>query len=152
MNFKTITLCFILTFYHNHLLAVCQPQCVAHARYSASIFSHRVGASHGAFDWFKLAEKQGHTKQLPGTGAIKLPLVFSPQRGLNARFGHVVFVKSSKLIKDKTYLLKISHTNYAGQCRLEHTQAYFNADTREVEFLEGVFAGRRFLAAGFIVE
>ena len=132
--------------------ASCQPQCVAHARYAAKIFSHRVGNNKGAIDWFNLAKKHGHTQQLPGEGAIQRPLVFAPQRGLNPRYGHVIFVKHSKKLSDNLYLFDISHTNYSGQCRLEHTQVYFNADTRETKFIDGFFKGRTFIAAGFITK
>ncbi len=150
MTSKILIFTLILVFYNAYTLASCQPQCVAHARHSANIFTHRVGTSKGAIDWFRLAEKNGHTQTQPGVGKVKLPMAFAPQSGLNPRFGHVVFVKSSEIISSKRYLLHISQTNYAGRCRLEHTQAYFNAETMQVEFIDGFFKGKQFVAAGFI--
>lgn len=134
-------------------LAACQPQCVAHVRYSSSIFTHRVGAARGAYDWFNLAKQHGHTTSHPGVGKVKLPLAFAPQPGLNPRFGHVVFVKNSEeIIQDKKYLLNISQTNYAGRCRREFARAYFYPDTMRVEFIDGYFKEKTFEAAGFIIQ
>ena len=135
------------------ILAACQPQCVAHARQSAKIFTHRVGNHRGAIDWFRLAQKYGHTRQWPGTGKIRLPLVLPPQRGLNPRFGHVVFVKNSDILEDgKTYLLKISHTNFDNACSHEQAQARLHTESMYLEFLDGFFTGKRFKVSGFITQ
>jgi len=131
--------------------ASCYPQCVAYAREQSGIYTERVGPARGAIHWFERAALAGATQVHPGEGFVGLALVLGPQPGINRRFGHVVFVEYSESVADgRAYVLHLSHANFDGRCTVESANAYYFPAAREIDVINGFFAGRTFSVEGFI--
>lgn len=128
----------------------CQPQSLIYARCRSGIDSCRLGDTSPA-QWFSCARKLGNTASLPASGAI---MVLDVNARRKMYTGHPVFVEEVGRNGDGTWRLRISHTNYDRQCRLDQdSTVVFDPRGMTATFASGPWASwaRDLKVLGFIL-
>ncbi len=128
----------------------CQPQSLVYARCRSGIDSCRLGDTSPA-QWFSCARKAGNTASLPVSGAI---MVLDVNARRKMYTGHPLYVEEVGRNGDGTWRLRISHTNYDRQCRLDQgSTVVFDPGGMTATFASGPWAGwaRDLKVLGFIL-
>lgn len=125
---------------------VCQPQCVKWARQNSDI--QICGY---AKDWPNLAGQKGYKlTDKPKEGRV-IVLDESDLGGEGRTYGHVIAVLSSKKKDDGKYSLKITHSNFNGDCRTETVKATYYKKDKKIKFKEGAWAnGKKYKVKAII--
>lgn len=117
---------------------VCQPQCVAWARAHSD-----VKICGNANQWPARAAQYGSkiTDTPKEGGVIVIDL---------SEWGHVVAVQDVDKKGDGKYSLKITHANYAKNCKDESAKATFNKSSKTLKFSSGHLNGKTFKVLALI--
>jgi len=112
----------------------CQPQSLIYARCRSNIHSCRLGDT-SPVQWYSCAKKMGNTSNQPVSGAIMV-LDANPRRKMFT--GHPPYVEEARKNGETSWQLRISHTNYDRQCRLDlDSSVRFDPQRMTVSFHSG---------------
>ncbi len=128
----------------------CQPQSLIYARCRSQIGSCRLGDT-SPVQWYSCAKQQGNTIKQPVSGAI---MVLDGNARRKMPTGHPVYVEAVRKNGSTTWELRISHTNYDRQCRLDlDGTVHFDEQRMTASFHSGPWASwaRDLKVLGFIV-
>jgi hypothetical protein len=128
----------------------CQPQSLIYARCRSQIVSCRLGDT-SPVQWYTCAKQQGNTSKQPVAGSI---MVLDGNARRKMATGHPVYVEAVRKNANTTWELRISHTNYDRQCRLDLDSAvHFDEQRMTASFHSGPWASwaRDLKVLGFIV-
>jgi surface antigen len=101
--------------------------------------------------WYSCAKQQGNTIKQPVSGAIMVLEGNSPRK---MPTGHPVYVEAVRKNGSTTWELRISHTNFDRQCRLDlDSTVVFDEQRMTASFHSGPWAcwARDLKVLGFIV-
>ena len=115
----------------------CQPQSLIYARCRSSIHSCRLGDT-SPLQWYSCTKKLGNTSNHPVGGAIMV-LDANPRRKMFT--GHPLYVEEVRKNGETSWQLRISHTNYDRQCRLDlDSSVSFDPQRMTASFHSGPWA------------
>lgn len=115
----------------------CQPQSLIYARCRSNILSCRLGDT-SPLQWYSCARKLGNTSNHPVGGAIMV-LDANPRRKMFT--GHPLYVEEVRKNGETSWQLRISHTNYDRQCRLDlDSSVSFDPQRMTASFHSGPWA------------
>lgn len=110
-------------------------QCVQWARDNSDVKIHG-----NAKDWPQLAKRFGC--KITSTPKKERVIVIHEQdlTGIGREYGHVIAILKSEEKDDDKYSLKITHSNYDGNCNHQETvKATYYKDEKKIKFKEGYF-------------
>lgn len=99
--------------HHDLRGGLCQPQCLLYARCRTGFQTCMLGNT-TSISWATCARQNGTLSSSPVAGSALLL-----DRRRNIRSGHVIYVEETCRLKSGNWLLRISHANYDGTCRLD---------------------------------
>lgn len=115
----------------------CQPQSLVYARCRSKIASCRLGDT-SPVQWYSCANRYGNTSRQPIAGSI---MVLDGNARRKMPTGHPVYVEAVRKNGNGTWQLRISHTNYDRQCRLDlDSTVSFDPAGMTVSFHSGPWA------------